>query len=34
LKTQDAVKLEAARVIEPKLAAFEAALEAPAGAVA
>src|SRR5215510_4110202 len=34
LKTQDAVKLEQAQVIEPKLAAFEAAIAAPAGAVA
>ena len=33
LKTPDAVKLESAQVIEPKLAAFEAAIEAPAGAV-
>jgi threonine synthase len=34
LKTQDAVKLEQAQVIEPKLTAFEAAIEAPTGAVA
>ena len=34
LKTQDAVQLEAAPVIEPKIAAFEAVIGAAAGAVA
>ncbi len=34
LKTLDAVQLEAAPVIEPKLAAFEAVIQTAAGAVA